>query len=83
LKNRILATKKAPSGAFSETSSAPVQGIALMACANRILLRDAVFLCTTFLSAMRSITDCCDCSSFAAADLSPAEIAFLTCGAQR
>src|SRR5436189_4977032 len=49
-----------------------------MACANRILLRDAVFLWTILLSAMRSMIDCCDCNSLVAAVLSPAVIAFLT-----
>src|SRR2546430_12546009 len=49
-----------------------------MACASRCLLREARFLCTIFLSAMRSITDCWAWNSFVAAALSPATIAFLT-----
>src|SRR6266704_4006778 len=49
-----------------------------MACAKRCLLREARFLCTIFLSAMRSITDCWAWNSFVAAALSPATIAFLT-----
>src|SRR5213080_786847 len=54
------------------------QAIDLIACTKRCLLRDARFLCTIFLSAMRSITDCCAWNSFIAAALSPAAIAFLT-----
>jgi len=52
--------------------------MALIACANRCLLREARFLCTTFLSATRSITDCCTRNSLSAAALSPAAIAFFT-----
>src|SRR6266513_5903247 len=70
--------KKAPRGAFSRHERRPRYGSALMACASRVLFRDAVFLCTTFLSAMRSITDCCALNSLVAAALSPPAMAFLT-----
>jgi len=51
----------------------------LIACARRDFVRDARFLCTTFLSAMRSMTTCETLSVAAAAALSPAAIAFFTC----
>src|SRR6266567_1192668 len=54
------------------------QDIALIACASRALFRDAVFLWTIFLSAMRSITACCACISLVAAALSPASTALRT-----
>src|SRR5262249_39284999 len=54
------------------------QGIDLIAWASRCLLRAARFLCTTFLSAMRSITDCSARSCLTAAALSPAAMAFFT-----
>src|SRR6516165_148243 len=50
-----------------------------MACARRDFVRDARFLCTIFLSATRSTTACEALSVAAAAALSPAAIAFLTC----
>src|SRR5208283_280481 len=52
--------------------------MALSACARRCLLREAMFLCTIFLSAKRSITPCCAWNTFSAAALSPAAMAFLT-----
>src|SRR5215831_3968082 len=50
-----------------------------MACARRDFVRDARFLCTIFLYATRSMTACEALSVAAAAALSPAAIAFLTC----
>ena len=59
---------------------------ALIACARRDFVRDARFLWTIFLSAMRSITACDAWNCFCAAALSPAAIALRTLldgGAQR
>src|SRR5436190_18052676 len=52
--------------------------MALIACARRDLVRDARFLWTIFLSAIRSMTACDACSVFAAAVLSPAPMDFFT-----
>src|SRR5437764_7950054 len=52
--------------------------MALIACARRDLVRDARFLGTIFLSAIRSMTACDACSVFAAAVLSPAPMDFFT-----
>src|SRR6185369_496893 len=54
------------------------QAMALMACARRDFVRDARFLCTIFLSAMRSMTACEALSFSAAAALSPPAIALRT-----
>src|SRR6185369_12599407 len=54
------------------------QASALMACASRAFVRDTIFLCTTFLSAIRSITACDSVRVLAAAALSPEAIALRT-----
>src|SRR6185436_4964993 len=54
------------------------QAIALMAWARRDFVRDARFLWTIFLSAMRSMTACEALSFSIATALSPPAIAFLT-----
>ena len=55
-----------------------VSASALMACARRDFVRDAEFLWTIFLSAMRSITACDAWNSLSASALSPAAIALRT-----
>jgi hypothetical protein len=54
------------------------QAIALIAAASRLLLRAALFLCTTLLSASESITLVAERNTACAAALSPAAIALRT-----
>src|SRR5689334_18531023 len=72
----ILAKEKGRPSPDAPVAASVVRAYAsaLMACDRRDLVRDARFLCTIFLSAMRSITACDSCRVFRAAALSPAAI---------
>src|SRR6185312_15574710 len=70
--------KGAPRDALFANASTMRYASALIACASRDFVREARFLCTIRLSAMRSITACDSRNVAAAAALSPAAIAFLT-----